>query len=465
MKMENILLTRMVARVDVTNNALGFELEKVFVANRQTAGYIAPAWSTTDGAMLPFPYTPMIPGSSTREDLEYTYNASIAGDIYLFESPAASGIEGDDSHTDATCLILYGKYNGSYYYYRVDFTTGVDAQGNAPGEEGFKSATVAYMPVYRNHCYNFTVTEVNGVGSTSLADALDLQFLMNNMKTSLLMVNESRIKNILFDNEHYLGIESTEVFFDFEGGNTTVFCTTNLPSGWQIDASYGPGTGIEYTGTAPDGWLTTSKNGDNITLATVATGNPVMEGRMAKVHIRAGNLAGVINVTQEGLLYVGRFGGALLETNPDEWQFEKALYMQGQNQGGTNATYQWKTEVTSTPGTRSYLDGKGNTLAMTRTGTTHSAATACFEKNSGYASIEEKDDPNYVWYLPAQKQLQAVLVSHNSFGTKLSGANYWSATAADAPAAWFLSFGDSRTSNTSQRFSYRVRCVREVTTP
>jgi hypothetical protein len=164
-------------------------------------------------------------------------------------------------------------------------------------------------------------------------------------------------------------------------------------------------------------------------------------------------------------LYIGMFGGELKKTN-GKWRFEKKLYMQSNNEGGVDATYQWKTEVTSTPGTTSYWDGKGNTWAM-RSGTTHPAARACFTKNSGYASITEKDDPNYVWYLPAQKQLLAVLVVHNSFNAayKLSD-EYWNSTEivasnASSGVVYFDPFNVvGYASNTN---SFRVRCVIEVT--
>jgi hypothetical protein len=319
------------------------------------------------------------------------------------------------------------------------------------------------MPVYRNHRYNFTVTAVNGVGSTSLGDALETQFLKNNLKTSLLVVDESRVKNIVFDGEHYLGIESREVFFDWENGdNTTIFCTTNHPSGWEIDANYGEGTGIEYTA-GTDGWLTVDIDGNNIELT--APGNTRPEERTAKVHIRAGNLAGVINVTQEeGLLYVGRFGGALKQTG-NEWQFEKKLYMQGRDQSSSGLTWG---PIDNNTEVRDYWDGKGNTLKLYNrwksTTNNYPAALACFTKNSDYASIVEDDALNYVWYLPAQRQLQAAWVSssNNSFGNRY----YRSATEDALSFAWSVDFGIGSTYSSAKTASDNwVRCVREVTTP
>jgi uncharacterized protein (TIGR02145 family) len=96
---------------------------------------------------------------------------------------------------------------------------------------------------------------------------------------------------------------------------------------------------------------------------------------------------------------------------------------------------------------------------------THPAANACFEKNSGYASITEKDD--LVWYLPAQKQLMAAWVSYSSFSSTLSGGSYWSATEDNgnnrSSYAWLVSFSYAYTRNlTYKTNTFRVRCVREL---
>jgi hypothetical protein len=289
---------------------------------------------------------------------------------------------------------------------------------------------------------------------------------MNNLKTTLLVVDENHVKNIVFDNEHYLGIESTEVFFEW-GGTASLFCITNHPSGWEMDTNYGQGqgTGIEYTA-GTGSWLTADKNENNITLT--AMDNTVTTARTAKVHIRAGNLAGVINVTQEeGLLYVGRFGGALKRTG-NEWQFPTKVYIQAKDQ---SSGLRWGPKNDDTAAD-SYWDGKGNTLALYQlSSTNYPAAKACFEKNSGYASITEKD---VVWYLPAQNQLQAAWVSNNSFdgAYKPSSVYSWSSTeySSYSSSAWIVSIGSGSISDYSNGFtnshekdsSNRLRCVREV---
>jgi hypothetical protein len=167
-----------------------------------------------------------------------------------------------------------------------------------------------------------------------------------------------------------------------------------------------------------------------------------------------------ITITATDALYVGMFGGALTRTG-NEWQFPNKLYIQAKDQssglrwGPTND----KTDVTD------YWDGKGNTLALYQLSSTkYPAAKACFEKNSGYASITGETDANYVWYLPAQRQLMAAWVSYYSFDdAKPLSAFYRSATEDDASAAWVVYFvnGGTNYNDGPKASSLPVRCVRE----
>jgi hypothetical protein len=170
-----------------------------------------------------------------------------------------------------------------------------------------------------------------------------------------------------------------------------------------------------------------------------------------------------ITITATDALYVGMFGGALTR-NGDEWQFQRRLYIQRQNQGGTSKTYKWGPENDDTS-VRDFSDGKGNTLELYNRANNYLAAEACFTQNSNYTSINAVGHANYVWYLPAQKQLLAVWVSHYSFDDayKLSSslALYWSATEVDALNTRTVTF-ISGSSGYSGKGSLRlVRCVRE----
>jgi hypothetical protein len=188
-----------------------------------------------------------------------------------------------------------------------------------------------------------------------------------------------------------------------------------------------------------------------------------------------------ITITAIDALYVGMFAGPLKETNTNEWQFERKLYMQIQdhvNAQGEPGLFKWKSEKTATTGTKDFWNGKGNTLAMITAstgGVTHPAASACFEKNSNHALIGDEDDANYWWYLPAQNQLQAIYVSYNSFGTDKPSSDYatvynsfyWSSSEypTNGSYASFIHFFGGWMTGREKTDGYRVRCVREGTTP
>ncbi len=309
MKIDNVELVRMLARIDVVNNAAGFTLTDVYLVNRNAAGYIAPAWDASTGTILSsLPAVPTVPSGSQKtgqaQALAYTYVAGgLAGEIYTYEAVATSGVEGNATHTDAVCLILKGTYGGKTYYYRVDFTEGKDGAGKAPGDAGFNPATVKYMPVYRNHRYVFTIGAVRGIGYAAFDDALRSLGIMNNLRTSLLVVDESGIKNFVFNGEHYLGAGEDMSMDKASGSTANAAVTTNYAYGWQIDTGKGT-SGIEYL--SGSGWLSAVKDGAasmlsaNLTVTALSANSG--DERSAYVHLIAGRLTTKIKVTQaEGL--------------------------------------------------------------------------------------------------------------------------------------------------------------------
>jgi hypothetical protein len=179
------------------------------------------------------------------------------------------------------------------------------------------------------------------------------------------------------------------------------------------------------------------------------------------VESRIDNSTWNIPITIVEPLYVGHFGGELKQHADGKYRFERALYIQGRDQG----TCTWGPTNDDTPADSPW-DGKGNTLALfQRSSTNYPAANACFTKNSNYASITGKTDSDYQWYLPAQMQLQAVWVSHNSFDAahKLL-YTYYRSTTESSTSAWLVIFTGNTgyTSTFNKTYAQRVRCVREV---
>jgi hypothetical protein len=217
------------------------------------------------------------------------------------------------------------------------------------------------------------------------------------------------------------------------------------------------------TSDATASWLTATLSSDGTTLTLVAAPNTGV-ARTATVTLTGnGGATASVTVTQDEppLLYVGMFGGELKETD-GVWQFTKPLYVQAYNETSTNI--QWQTSNVASGVTTSNADGRLSTWNLnTESSTNFPAANLCYKKNTGIMS----DANDMVWYLPAQKQLMAVWVAQESFGSnKLSTDYYWSATEYDATRSWYIYFFSGFTSyvakdTNSQVANPQVRCVRE----
>lgn len=315
MKMTDIELVRMLARIDIVNTASSqFKLSEIYIVNYNDAGYVSPAWDTNGELEPSLPTTPMIPSSATArtgQSMAIAYPleddiTTLTGDIYVYEAAATTGAEGTDGHTNAMCLIVKGTLlsDNNEYYYRIDFTSGTDGSGNAPGASNFDPADVEYMPIYRNHRYRFDITAAEGIGYTDFNDALKSLGVKNNLKASLLVVNESGIKNIVFDGEHYLGIGDPVTLNPESAATANILCITNYSYGWQINTDEGT-NGIEYANSHDTDWLSVTKDGAaadkkaNIKLETTQANIGTGE-RTAYVHIIAGTLTHKLEITQQG---------------------------------------------------------------------------------------------------------------------------------------------------------------------
>ncbi|MDR0421449.1 MAG: FimB/Mfa2 family fimbrial subunit [Proteiniphilum sp.] len=172
---ENISLTRMLARVDVSVSAENFKLSSIRVYNYNTEGSLAPAaggWNNS--ATPPRAIAPNVPAGSvlTKGPVLYdnengraeinTVTDNCATEIYIFESENYIGA----SHTTPedyllrTCIVVGGIYGSDSKptYYRADFSTGT-------GDDE------TFLHVLRNHHYTFNITKVSASGHDSPDDA------------------------------------------------------------------------------------------------------------------------------------------------------------------------------------------------------------------------------------------------------------------------------------------------------
>lgn len=248
MTITGIELTRMLARIDVENKVSGstFQLQEIFLVNYEAGGFISRDWVPATGILRApddplYPYTnyinPRIPNtapkpSATEENaLKYTYTQSddapgplMQGQIYAFE--AVKGPVDDPSQRIG--LILKGLYEGTEYYYRVDFTT------NKEGSLG--ASEVEFMPLYRNHKYTVTITAAEGIGYKSFDEALKSSTVLSNLKTTIFTVDMSGINDIVYDGQYYMGVESRDI--EVVWGVSKDFdytVSTNFNGAWEAE--------------------------------------------------------------------------------------------------------------------------------------------------------------------------------------------------------------------------------------
>jgi hypothetical protein len=279
---KGINLVRGLARVDVINSAPDFVLEKIWLyANEK--GYIAPAWIADNGEPDPSPTEPMplpasLQGSISGREHNYD-NGGAVGEIYVCESAKKE-----------TFLVLEGHLAGDVrtWFYRVDF---VDPN-TVPGADDDQ-----FLPVWRNHLYRVEVTKAEGRGYLTRELAAAAESVMSNLKTTLHVVNRGEIKNIVFDGQHFLGLDRFAIEMPNLGGVATVRVLTNFASGWSLPANH-----TEYIG-SETGWLTVKPaSGDplsaDLVLNATAYSSPNGKPRQAWVYMTAGRLLHKVKVTQ-----------------------------------------------------------------------------------------------------------------------------------------------------------------------
>ena len=160
------------------------------------------------------------------------------------------------------------------------------------------------------------------------------------------------------------------------------------------------------------------------------------------------------------LQYTGFFAGNLEKNSAGEWQFSKTLWVEN-IATASDPTKAWGPNPSTTNQTNSFT-GKSNTLALKDD--IYPAANYCFIKNTNYSNITTIEDPNYIFYPPAQAQLMGIWAVHNSFAStcKLGASSYWSATEYIATNRWNVNFSNGTTGTNGKGNNWAVRCTREL---
>lgn len=294
-----LTLLRMVAKIDVTLTSdeakNKFELKSVRLYNYNNKGSIAPAainWSSEDNVVT----APSIPVLATKPEnaelspLLYDGNAvnrgiSCTSEIYTFEALAGSST---NLHSN-TCLVIGGIYetNSNETYYRIDFTN-------------TSENTVTYLPLLRNHCYKVNITALGGAGYTSPEEAF--KYPTFNVESEIISWNESKITDIVYDEQYMLGVSQREYVFSREertidSDDNVLSITTDYPEGWKVEKI------VDEEGVIISDWLDLQiHNGDageTTDVNLILTENELSESRKGFIHLVAGRLRTVIQVLQE----------------------------------------------------------------------------------------------------------------------------------------------------------------------
>lgn len=294
-----LTLLRMVSKIDValaTDDAKNkFELKSIRLYNYNNKGYIAPLDSNWDGD----DYTvvaPSIPTSATKPEnpgqnpLLYDGSAinsgvSCTSEIYTFEALAGNS---SNFHVN-TCLVIGGIYenDSNETYYRIDFTN-------------TSETTVTYLPLLRNHCYKVNITALGGAGYTSPEEAF--KYPTFNIESEIISWNESKITDIVYDGQYMLGVSQREYTFSLEertidSDDNVLSITTDYPEGWKVEKI------IDEAGVTISDWLDLSmQNGDTgetTDVSIILRENELSEPRKGFIHLVAGRLRTVVEITQD----------------------------------------------------------------------------------------------------------------------------------------------------------------------
>lgn len=225
-RFKKIPLVRNFSKITVENavSADNFDLLGFELINVPTSGTVAP-WRQSD---LEFPvmldnnsrmlsykilhesYKGIMPGSAVFRNTESeakTWNKD-GGTTHIFSRSSQFLYEHPYESTRRTYMIVYGRYSGSPYYYKLDL-------GTLDGNSQFQN-----YDILRNYEYVVTINRVTGAGATTVEGAID-GFPYNNLSGSVEarnMLNISDGQNMILVNftSHAIVTDSEPITFMYQ---------------------------------------------------------------------------------------------------------------------------------------------------------------------------------------------------------------------------------------------------------
>ncbi|GBU07268.1 hypothetical protein AwDysgo_05990 [Bacteroidales bacterium] len=226
---QGIKFLRFAARVDINlENIFNFQFESVQVFRMSNSSQIIP----NNASEVPAVSEPSVPiGASKINGFSLELFSEKTISLYIPESVAPAEAE---QTTDAVCIIIGGRYQGSFAttFYRIDFNPGI--QGHPFGQ------------VLRNHKYIFNVSKISESGKASPEEAANSP---SSAIEAQQIVWEDYILMMNFDNENYFGTSSRVVLLAAEAGSTQDILVDTDVANYTIQwaNNYGEPTGPPAT--------------------------------------------------------------------------------------------------------------------------------------------------------------------------------------------------------------------------
>lgn len=270
----SVVLTRSVARTELTSSAPGFTVEQVKFYGAPSSGLVGSADLTAPALPAGISYSADGVKMAADGTPHYHYEAA-AGKCFL---------------------IIKGTYQGTEGWYKVGYVPS-DTDGNATGDE---------IALLRNHRYIFTITDVNDCGWPTEEEAVASR--PDNRLTTELLDDNATIYNIIACRDYLLGVsQDAKVACDARTVEVKLVSSYSAKAG---EPQYTVGLPAEandwltgYTQTASTSMeeSATQSQCTEYTLTFAIEANDRSENpREAVVTIRSGDLMRTVRITQEG---------------------------------------------------------------------------------------------------------------------------------------------------------------------
>ncbi|MCD8101501.1 MAG: FimB/Mfa2 family fimbrial subunit [Alistipes sp.] len=284
---QSVTLVRMHARINVFSKVKEFELKEVWLYNPMEEGYLVPdpGWLDAGKTVVDNPSIgPLWQRSNGRNKYPVVKisdeEQKCANEIYTFEA-----FSGDGTDTDNTFLVIGGYYNGStdLTYFRLDIAN----------PKKTDPTLFEYIPLLRNHTYDFTINKVEGPGHPEIDDAIAAG-PVNDANYELTVENEFALRDYVWDDKYFLGIEKKSIrVVSFIEYTINFKLNTDFPDGWTAEIDDACKSWLKFENNEH---IISRPNSEKVLPIVIST--PEV-GKTGKIYVTAGRLSLTVEVNTE----------------------------------------------------------------------------------------------------------------------------------------------------------------------